>query len=64
MDEVTLIQLVNEALPANWGAIIAAAVPALASICSIYLPSGSKTMKVIDALALNLGKAKNDPGAQ
>lgn len=36
----------------------------IASAVSTMVPSTNKVMKVIDAIALNWGKARNDPKAQ
>ena len=66
MDPQTIVALEGSAA----GAIvpyIAVAVPAVsfaASILSALLPDGHPLMKIINAIAVNVGKAKNDPGAQ
>ena len=40
------------------------AVIAVASAISAFVPSTNKVMAIIDALALNWGKARNDPRVQ
>ena len=47
----------------NWELIAAFIVP-IASLMSAFLPDGHWTMKLINALALNILKAKNDPAEQ
>jgi len=36
----------------------------LAGVLTAIFPSGNKVMRVLDGLAINWGKARNDPGAQ
>ena len=47
----------------NMNIIIPAAV-AIASAISAFVPSTNKVMQIIDLIALNWGKARNDPGVQ
>ncbi len=44
--------------------VLALLVPLVCSIATAVLPSGSPLMKVVDVLALSVGRAKNDPEAQ
>lgn len=44
--------------------LLVPAVIAAASAISAFVPSVGKVMRVVDLLALNWGKARNDPGAQ
>ena len=48
----------------TWMAVLVVAIPALAGILSTFLSSDHAIMRVIDLLAFNWGKARNDPGAQ
>ena len=47
----------------NWELIIPVIV-SVASLLAAVLPDDSGVMKVVNWLALNVGKAKNDPDAQ
>jgi hypothetical protein len=47
----------------NIGILVPAAI-AVASAISAFVPSGNKIMQVIDLIALNWNKARNDPEAQ
>lgn len=72
MDPDTL-QALNTIVPgiSPWvvvgGALVGVLGPMTVTACSIIaavLPDGSKAMKLTNAVALNVGKAKNDPGVQ
>lgn len=45
-------------------ALAAGAFIAIASLLSSILPDDSGLMRIVNLIALNVGKAKNDPGAQ
>jgi hypothetical protein len=45
-------------------AIIVPALIAVASAVSAFVPSTNKVMQIIDLIAINWGKARNDPGVQ
>ncbi len=45
-------------------ALVGGVAVAVASLLSTILPDGSMLMKLINAVALNFGKAKNDTSAQ
>ncbi len=45
-------------------ALVTGIVVAVSSLLSAVLPDGSFLLKVINMLALNVGKAKNDPADQ
>ena len=45
-------------------ASLGAIVVAIASILSSVLPDDSGIMRFVNILAINVGKAKNDPGSQ
>jgi hypothetical protein len=50
----------------EWANLIIAVLGAVTAsgFVSTFVASGSWWMKIIDAIALNWGKARNDPGAQ
>ncbi len=45
-------------------ALIGTVVVAVSSLLSTLIPDGSMLMKILNALALNFGKAKNDSRVQ
>lgn len=45
-------------------ALLLALIPVVASVLAAILPDGHPVMKVVNAVALNVGKAKNDPNVQ
>jgi len=47
----------------NWELIAAFIVP-ISSLMSAFLPDGHWSMKVVNWMALNVLKAKNDPNSQ
>ena len=52
-----------EWITANWELIAALVVPASALLAAT-VPDGHWSMKLINLLALNVGKARNDPKSQ
>lgn len=46
-------------LPENWQAIGVLLVPVICSVISIFVPSGSKFMQVVDVLQGAVGKNSN-----
>ena len=45
-------------------ALVVLATPLVCSAISAIWPSTSRVMKIIDTLAVNVGKARNDPKVQ
>lgn len=46
-----------------WGYVVLA-IPAVASAVSAFVPSSGPIMRIVDFLAFNWLRARNDPGAQ
>ncbi len=63
MEEQTTTAI-NALIDAIQLAVVPLAVSGLAAWVSTMVPSGGAVMKVVDVLAANVGKARNDPGAQ
>jgi hypothetical protein len=49
--------------PLNW-ALAAFGISTASSCASAVLPSDNPLVKILDVLAVNVGKAKNDPAIQ
>ncbi len=48
----------------QWLMIVLLLIPPLMGFVSTIVPSGSVIMKIVDALAFNWGRARNDPSRQ